>query len=109
MADELVDAFRRADADGTVRSIVVTGRGRAFCAGADLSAGANRFDPESRGGARHIADHRDGGGRIALTIHACRKPVIAAVNGPAGGFGSPFITSIEVPLASTAGRFGAVF
>ncbi len=109
MIEELVDAFRRADADPAVRAVVVTGRGRAFCAGADLSAGASRFDPEARGGARDIADHRDGGGRVGLAVHACRKPVIAAVNGPAVGFGSTFTLPMDVRLASTNARFGFVF
>jgi enoyl-CoA hydratase/carnithine racemase len=108
MIEELVDAFRRADADPAVRAVVVTGRGRAFCAGADLSAGGSRFDPEARGGARHMADHRDGGGRVGLAVHACRKPVIAAVNGAAVGFGATFTLPMDVRLASTNARFGFV-
>ena len=80
MQDELLDAFGRADADDEVRAVVVTGAGRGFCAGADLSAGAATFDYKSRPGS--IDEHRDGGGKLTLRIFESKKPVIAAVNWP---------------------------
>ena len=100
MMNELVDAFGRADKDDNVRAIVVTGAGRAFCAGADLSAGADTFDSQKRTDRPErmrptgsdidwSADYvRDGGGRVTLAIFNCLKPVIAAVNGPAVGIGA---------------------
>ena len=87
MGRELIDAFDRADADDAVRAIVVTGAGRAFCAGADLSSGGDTFDYS---GPRHRAsvdEHRDGGGLVTLRIFDVKKPVIAAFNGPAVGVG----------------------
>src|SRR5882672_11191221 len=84
MRDGLIDAFGRADADDEVRAVIVTGAGRAFCAGADLSAGGGTFDYAKRDDAGQD-DHRDGGGRVSLSIFAMKKPVIAAINGPAVG------------------------
>jgi enoyl-CoA hydratase/carnithine racemase len=107
MQDELLDAFARADADDDVRAIVVTGAGRAFCAGADLSAGSGTFDfsrrPES------MDEHRDGGGRLTLRIFESKKPVIAAVNGPAVGVGATMQLPMDIRIASSAARFGFVF
>src|SRR5439155_22430064 len=78
MMHELLDAFDRADADDDVRAVIVTGAGRAVCAGADLSGGGGTFAaPEA------IDEHRDGGGLVALRIYESKKPVIAAINGPA--------------------------
>lgn len=107
MMRELIDAFDRTDADDEVRAVVVTGRGRGFCAGADLSAGGDTF-----------ADHaprpdgrvpRDGGGLVTLRIFESKKPVIAAVNGPAVGVGVTMQLPMDVRLASTDARFGFVF
>ena len=109
MLEELLVAFDRADADDTVRAVIVTGAGRAFCAGADLSAGGATFDASARGAARSAAEHRDGGGRVTLRIFDMRKPVIAAINGPAVGFGITFTLPMDVRLASTAARIGFVF
>jgi len=124
MLAELIAAFDRADADDGVRAIIVTGAGRAFCAGADLTAGAKTFDyaardPES-GRSRAPADAtraidwsdasvRDGGGRLSLRIFACLKPVIAAVNGAAVGVGASMQLPMDVRLASEEARFGFVF
>ncbi len=108
MIDELIAAFDRADADDAVRAIVVTGAGRAFCAGADLGAGGQTFD-RGRGGAASATEHRDGGGRVALRIFDLRKPVIAAINGPAVGFGITLTLPMDVRLASSAARMGFVF
>jgi enoyl-CoA hydratase/carnithine racemase len=109
MLEELLVAFDRADADDAVRAVIVTGAGRAFCAGADLGAGAATFDAERRGDARSAAEHRDGGGRVTLRIFEMKKPVIAAINGPAVGFGITFTLPMDVRLASTAARIGFVF
>ena len=109
MIDELIRAFDQADADDAVRAVVVTGAGRAFCAGADLSAGARTFDRAAR--PRDTADgqHRDGGGRVALRIYDMKKPVIAAINGPAVGFGITMTLPMDIRIASTAARMGFVF
>ncbi len=118
MMQELIEAFDRADADDAVRAVIVTGSGRAFCAGADLSSGAKAFDrtarsdlpppdsPEIDWSAEAI---RDGGGRVSLRIFQCLKPVIAAVNGPAVGVGATMQLPMDVRLASETARFGFVF
>ena len=109
MLAELVQALDRADADDAVRVLIVTGAGRAFCAGADLSGGGRAFDAEARGEMERPEQHRDGGGLVTLRIFDMKKPLIAAVNGPAVGFGSTVILPMDVRLASTAARFGFVF
>jgi enoyl-CoA hydratase/carnithine racemase len=108
MRDELVDAFSKADADDDVRVVIVTGAGRAFCAGADLSAGRETFDYAKREGL-NADTHRDGGGRVTLRIFEMKKPVIAAVNGPAVGIGATMLLPMDVRLCSTEARFGFVF
>jgi enoyl-CoA hydratase/carnithine racemase len=112
MQQELIDACDRIDADDAVRAVVVTGRGRGFCAGADLSAGGSTFDAEARGGA--IRDDRglpprDGGGLVTLRLFNLTKPVIAAINGPAVGVGVTMTLPMDVRLASETARFGFVF
>jgi enoyl-CoA hydratase/carnithine racemase len=121
MMSELIDAFEKASADDDVRVVVVTGAGRAFCAGADLSAGAATFDfnartdrPDRNAGATGTVDWsdervRDGGGRVTLAIYNCLKPVIAAVNGPAVGIGVTMQLAMDIRLASETARFGFVF
>ena len=109
MMEELIDAFDRADADDNVRSIIVTGRGRGFCAGADLSGGATTFNASARGGATDIAEYRDGGGRVTLRIFECKKPIIAAINGPAVGVGITMTLAMDVRMASESARMGFVF
>ena len=99
--EELLAAFDRSDGDDDVRAVVVTGRGRAFCAGADVSQGTanlrvGEFDPEPR----------DGGGRLSLRIYQSTKPVIAAVNGPAVGIGLAMTLPMDARIASTDARFG---
>ncbi len=110
---ELIDAFGRADADDEVRAVIVTGAGRAFCAGADLGAGEATFDYEARRGTDGInySDPRlrDGGGQVTLRIFECLKPVIAAVNGPAVGVGATMQLPMDVRLASENAKFGFVF
>jgi enoyl-CoA hydratase/carnithine racemase len=121
MMNELIDAFDRADKDDEVRAVIVTGAGRAFCAGADLAAGAGTFDraarpdrpqiPLGRDGEPDLADDaaRDGGGRVTLRIFSCLKPVIAAINGPAVGIGATMLLPMDVRLASEDARIGFVF
>ncbi len=106
MLRELLDAFERADGDDDVRVIIVTGAGRGFCAGADLSAGAGSFN---HAGERSAATHRDGGGLLTLRIYEARKPVIAAINGAAVGVGVTMTLPMDIRLASTDARFGFVF
>ena len=106
MMRELIDAFDRADADDGVRAVIVTGAGRAFCAGADLSGGGGTFDNTARD---TLETHRDGGGLVALRIFESRKPVIAAINGPAVGVGITMTLPMDVRLASTEARIGFVF
>jgi enoyl-CoA hydratase/carnithine racemase len=108
MRAELIEAFDLADADDEVRAVVVTGAGRAFCAGADLSGGGGTF-----GHRRHeelVDGHpRDGGGTVALRIAGSLKPVIGAVNGPAVGVGVTMTLPMDIRLASDSARFGFVF
>jgi enoyl-CoA hydratase/carnithine racemase len=117
MVNEVLSAIDAADADDDVRAVILTGRGRAFSAGADLSAGAQTFDydDERSGdaiGAERVADAaapRDGCGRITLRLFDCTKPVIAAVNGPAVGMGATMLLAADIRMASESARFGFVF
>ncbi|GAA4631432.1 crotonase/enoyl-CoA hydratase family protein [Actinoallomurus vinaceus] len=115
MRGELIDAFDRADADDAVRAVVVTGRGRAFCAGADLERGGSTFDykaaKEMFGGEDTFEDGapRDGGGTVALRIARSLKPVIGAINGPAVGVGVTMTLPMDIRLAADGARFGFVF
>jgi enoyl-CoA hydratase/carnithine racemase len=108
MRDELIEALGRADADDEVRAVIVTGAGRAFCAGADLSAGASTFAYRKRGDLPP-EERRDGGGRVSLRIFEMKKPVIAAVNGAAVGVGVTMTLPMDIRIASTEARFGFVF
>jgi enoyl-CoA hydratase/carnithine racemase len=123
MMRDLVAAFDATDADEDVRAVIVTGAGRGFCAGADLSGGAATFDYDQSGGwngaespvrADGSVDYahpavRDGGGIVALRIFASRKPVIGAINGPAVGIGATMTLPMDFRLASDTARFGFVF
>lgn len=115
MMKELLAALDDVDRDGDVRAVVVTGRGRGFCSGADLGAGGDTFDHESdaakSGGVvrEHDGRHRDEGGVTALRFFACTKPVIGAINGPAVGVGITMTLPFDVRLASRDARFGFVF
>jgi enoyl-CoA hydratase/carnithine racemase len=108
MLAEMIDAFDRADADDEVRCIIVTGAGRAFCAGADLSSGGNTFDADGRDD-RPSGLRPDGGGLLTLRIFDLTKPVIAAVNGPAVGVGVTMTLPMDIRLAADTARFGFVF
>jgi len=121
MADELEQAFTRASMDDSVQVILVTGAGRAFCAGMDLAVDGNVFgldeslrptpadmldrldDPAIRNGVR------DTGGRVTLAIYACRKPVVAAINGAAVGIGATMTLAMDFRLAAENARIGFVF
>lgn len=121
MQNELIAAFDAADADDNVRAIIVTGAGRAFCAGADLSSGGATFDRAARpdrktaplrpDGEVEWSDDavRDGGGRVTLRIFKCLKPVIGAINGAAVGIGVTMQLAMDIRIASEAARFGFVF
>jgi enoyl-CoA hydratase/carnithine racemase len=111
MMQEMIDAFDRANKDDNIRAIVVTGAGRAFCAGADLSAGGSTFDRPSDGKPPELSDERirDGGGLLTLKIFESLKPVIGAINGPAVGIGATMQCAMDIRIASEAARFGFVF
>jgi len=113
MQRELCDALDRVDSDPDVRAVVVTGRGRGFCAGADLASGGDTFDAgagsSATGSAPLGGPHRDEGGLVALRLFACTKPVIAAINGPAVGVGATMTLPMDIRLASESARFGFVF
>ena len=121
MADELIDAYTRASADDAVGAVVVTGAGKAFCAGMDLSVDGNVFgldealnpsldqlntlwdDPAM------VQGVRDTGGRVSLAVYDCKKPVIAAINGAAVGIGATMTLPMDIRLASDKARIGFVF
>jgi enoyl-CoA hydratase/carnithine racemase len=116
MADELAMVAAAADADDAVRVVVVTGAGRAFCAGADLGGGPETFaDRRTRGRppgplSQEIGGFpRDAGGVASLPFAALRKPVIAAVNGPAVGIGATLTLPMDIRIAAESARFGFVF
>ena len=109
MCRELIDAFDQADADDEVRAVVVTGAGRAFCAGADLSGGSNSFDYDNPKYDDILRDQRDGGGLVTLRIFESKKPVIAAINGAAVGVGVTMTLPMDIRIAANTARFGFVF
>jgi enoyl-CoA hydratase/carnithine racemase len=118
MMNEMLDALDRIDADDAVRAVIVTGEGRGFCAGADLSAGADTFNTQGTADSPFSADGsadyskesaRDGGGLVTLRIFKCLKPMIAAINGPAVGIGATMTLSMDIRLASDKARIGFVF
>jgi enoyl-CoA hydratase/carnithine racemase len=109
MLGELLAVLDRADADDGVRAVIVTGAGRAFCAGADLSGGGATFDRVARSGGAAAEPHRDGGGLFALRVYELKKPIIAAINGPAVGFGITMTLPMDIRLASADARMGFVF
>ena len=106
---EMIDACDRADADDSVRAIIVTGAGRGFCAGADLSRGGATFDSSKRDDRKKDGVNRDGGGRLTLRLYELTKPIIAAVNGAAVGVGVTMTLAMDIRIASTAAKFGFVF
>jgi len=117
MAGELVDAFNRASDDDAVSAIVVTGAGRAFCAGMDLSVEGNVFglDENKKPTVADMQNNEaidgvsDTGGQVNLSIYECKKPVIAAINGAAVGIGATMLSAMDIRLASEKAKIGFVF
>ncbi|MBQ46148.1 MAG: enoyl-CoA hydratase [Zetaproteobacteria bacterium] len=118
MAEELVSAFNKASKDATVRCIVVTGSGKAFCAGMDLSKPGNVFglDESLKPNLTDVQDLKnapanllDTGGKVSLAIYNCNKPVIAAINGAAIGVGATMTLAMDIRFASEKAKFGFVF
>jgi len=121
MCEELIDAYDRASLDDGVRVIVVTGEGKAFCAGMDLSVGGNVFGldesmtptmedlQERPDDPALLKGVRDTGGRVALAMYDCRKPIVGAINGVAVGIGSTMLLPMDFRFASDKARFGFVF
>lgn len=112
---DMIAAFDLTDADDAVGAVIVTGAGRAFCAGADLSAGAKTFDYDNRSdrpdkaGLDDLERIRDSGGRMTLRMFDSLKPVIGAINGAGVGIGATMQLPMDIRIASTAARFGFVF
>jgi len=115
MMQEMIAAFDETDANDDVRVVIVTGAGRAFCAGADLAGGGETFNYEARSASDQAARagtgavNRDGGGLLTLRIYESLKPVISACNGAAVGVGVTMQCAMDIRLASTAARYGFVF
>lgn len=118
MRNELIDAARRADSDDDVRVVVLTGKGRFFCPGADLSTGGTTFDYESDNNVESDQEEpvqsvdgfrRDGGGQVSLAFAALRKPIITAYNGAAVGVGATMTLPTDIRIASSNAKFGFVF
>lgn len=106
MKNDLIAAFDHTDANDDVRAVIVTGKGKAFCAGADLSAGGETFDYDKRGG---DDGQRDGGGQTTLRIFRSLKPVIGAINGAAVGIGATMLLPMDIRIAADTAKFGFVF
>jgi enoyl-CoA hydratase/carnithine racemase len=114
MGSEIEDAFRKADADDDIRAIIVTGAGRAFCAGADVSGGASSFDISDVHGAGVFSNRLVSGGSRSVSgfvdaIFQCRKPSIAAINGPAVGIGITMTLPMDVRIAARGAKIGFIF
>ena len=109
MQDEIIKVFDYTDQSDEFKSVVVTGEGRAFCAGADLVEGPNTFDYAEEGNKLSNDDHRDGGGLVTLRIFRSKKPVIGAINGDAVGVGATMTLPMDIRIASDTARFGFVF
>ena len=114
MGSEIESAFRAADVDDSVRAIIVTGSGRAFCAGADVSGGAASFDTSGRHGAGVFGNRlangslRSGSGFVDAMFR-CRKPSIAAINGPAVGIGITMTLPMDVRIVARGAKIGFIF
>jgi enoyl-CoA hydratase/carnithine racemase len=115
MVRDMLAAFHETDADDDVRAVIVTGAGRAFCAGADLGSGGTTFDYErrleARGGTGKFDPDRarDGGGQVGIRVYESLKPVIAAINGPAVGVGATMTLPMDIRLAVPGAKMGFVF
>jgi enoyl-CoA hydratase/carnithine racemase len=109
MCGELVRALGAADDDDEVRVVVLTGAGRAFCAGADLGSGGDTFDSKAQGHQDSIDTHRDGGGLVSLKVYSLKKPVLAAINGHAVGVGITMTLPMDIRIAAAGAKMGFVF
>jgi enoyl-CoA hydratase/carnithine racemase len=109
MADEFIAALDVVDSDDDVRAVIVTGAGRAFCAGADLSAGGAATFRRGEDAGFSPATDMDSGGVLARRIYDCYKPVIAAINGPAVGIGASITLPMDIRIAADDARIGFVF
>ena len=109
MGAEITDAFERADRDDDIRAVIVTGAGRAFCAGADVSGGAKSFDTSGSHGAGVFSSSGTRSGRFVEAIFNCRKPSIAAINGPAVGVGITMTLPMDVRIAAKGAKIGFIF
>ncbi len=109
MQEELIEVFDYTDSNDDIKAVVITGNGKAFCAGADLVGGANTFNYAEEDNKLSNKDHRDGGGLVALRIFESKKPVIGAINGDAVGVGVTMTLPMDIRIASKSARFGFVF
>lgn len=110
MIDELIAAFDRADRDDEVRAVIITGAGRAFSAGTDISGKSERgFDPGGDNFKPLQGGNRDSGGELTIRIFDSKKPVIAAINGPCIGIGVTMLLPVDIRIASSEARFGLPF
>jgi enoyl-CoA hydratase/carnithine racemase len=111
LLEELIDAVGRVDDDDAVRVAILTGRGRAFCAGADLGGGTQTFEDYDGGVSEHFSmdRHADGGGHLVQRLWRSTKPWIAAINGPAVGGGLTMTLPMDIRIASAEARMGFVF
>lgn len=109
MAHELADAYARASQDDKVRTIVLTGAGKAFCAGADLGAGEDTFNYDESKGGNELERIRDTGGMVTLAMFECTKPIIVAINGAAVGIGLTMTLAADIRLTTNKAKFGFVF
>ncbi|MDB4121138.1 enoyl-CoA hydratase-related protein [Gammaproteobacteria bacterium] len=110
MMEEMIDALDVLDADDNIHALIITGKGRAFCAGADLSSGQERFNPSFDDFAVQESDfRRDSGGILTLRMYKFLKPIVIACNGPAVGVGASMQLAADIRLASDQARFGFVF
>ena len=110
MMEEMIAALDSLDADDSVHALIITGKGRAFCAGADLSSGQDTFNPSFDDFAVQESDfRRDSGGILTLRMYKFLKPIVVACNGPAVGIGASMQLAADIRLASDQARFGFVF
>lgn len=105
MVDELITILDQADLDDSIKAIIVTGNGRAFCAGADLGKGTDTFASQENS----EEEFRDWGGRLSLRIFEMNKPMIAAINGAAVGVGATMTLPMDICIATSTSKFGFVF
>jgi enoyl-CoA hydratase/carnithine racemase len=109
MLDEFGNLLEEANRNDEVKAVIVTGAGRAFCAGTDLSGEEGSFNESATLGDMVNGIPRDAGGRLSLQMFDYDKPLIAAINGPAVGYGVTMTLPMDIRIASTAARFGFVF